>query len=84
MCVQVLGGHEAPISSLQFNPQKSQLISCGWDKTLRVWSVFTEKGGCETTHLSADGVLAAIDAECVYVWYLVCLQLFFVCVQFTV
>jgi periodic tryptophan protein 2 len=57
--LEVLGGHEAPISSLQFNPQKSQLISCGWDKTLRVWSVFTEKGGCETTHLSADALAVA-------------------------
>eukprot|EP00301_Raphidiophrys_heterophryoidea_P021958 c6227_g1_i1.p1 GENE.c6227_g1_i1~~c6227_g1_i1.p1 ORF type:complete len:913 (+),score=249.92 c6227_g1_i1:32-2740(+) len=38
--VDVLSGHEGPVSCIAFNPINGKLASSSWDKTVRVWSVF--------------------------------------------
>jgi len=42
--LEVLEGHEAPVSSLTFSPAQSQktlLASASWDHTVKVWDVFS-------------------------------------------
>lgn len=55
LCLQILSGHEGPVSGLAFSPVRAALASCSWDKTLRLWSVFEERGGSDVVQLSADG-----------------------------
>ena len=43
------------MSGLAFSPVRATLASCSWDRTLRLWSVFDERGGSDTVQLSADG-----------------------------
>ncbi|KAJ1730384.1 U3 snoRNP protein, partial [Coemansia biformis] len=38
--LDVLSGHEAPISGLAFRPDGLSLASSSWDSTVRVWDVF--------------------------------------------
>ncbi|KAJ1998230.1 U3 snoRNP protein, partial [Coemansia sp. S85] len=38
--LDVLSGHEGPISGLVFRPDGLSLASSSWDKTVRVWDVF--------------------------------------------
>ena len=46
--LDVLPGHEAPISSIVFNPIRPVLASGSWDKTVRIWDIFDNKGAPET------------------------------------
>merc|ERR1719272_731899 len=39
--LDVLVGHEAPIAALAFSPAQSILASVSWDKTARLWDVFS-------------------------------------------
>ena len=45
--LDILAGHEAPISGLSFTPITSLLASCGWDGNIIIWDVFTGKGQVE-------------------------------------
>jgi periodic tryptophan protein 2 len=39
--LDVFSGHQAPVSSLLFNPVHSVLVSGSWDKTVRMWEVYS-------------------------------------------
>ena len=52
---QLLTGHEGPVSSLAFCPSRALLVSGSWDKTVRLWDVFEQKGNIETLVHIADG-----------------------------
>ncbi|KAL1551424.1 U3 snoRNP protein [Salvia divinorum] len=45
--LDVLSGHEGPVHGLMFSPNTSLLASSSWDKTVRLWDVFSGKGGVE-------------------------------------
>jgi len=40
--LEVLSGHEGPVSCLSFSPIKSILASGSWDNTVRLWDVYTQ------------------------------------------
>lgn len=52
--LEVLAGHEGPISSLAFSSNKSFLASGSWDKTVKLWDIFESKGAKETLRFSSD------------------------------
>ncbi|XP_037686667.1 periodic tryptophan protein 2 homolog isoform X2 [Choloepus didactylus] len=54
--LEVLSGHEAPISGLCFNPMKSILASSSWDKTVRLWDMFDSWRAKETLALTSDAL----------------------------
>ena len=43
------------MSSVSFSPSRSLLVSGSWDKTLRLWDVFEQKGNVENLTHPADG-----------------------------
>ncbi|XP_053398750.1 periodic tryptophan protein 2 homolog [Mercenaria mercenaria] len=52
--LEVLAGHEGPVSSLSFSPTETLLASGSWDKTVKLWDVFENKGAKETLGVSSD------------------------------
>ncbi len=54
-CLQLLTGHEGPISALVFCPSRALLVSGAWDKTVRLWDVFEGKENTETLPFTSDG-----------------------------
>ena len=46
-CVQKLEGHSSGVSSAQFSPDGTNIVSASGDETVRVWSVAT--GECVQT-----------------------------------
>ncbi|KAL4246695.1 WD repeat PWP2 family protein, partial [Abortiporus biennis] len=61
--LDVLTGHEAPISSLAFSPTGNLLASGSWDKTVRVWTVFGRSRAVEPYQLSADVLAVAFRPD---------------------
>jgi len=63
--LDILSGHEAPISGLAFGRNNTQttLVSCSWDKTLRTWSLFDSQGSRETFVLSTDALSCAVRPD---------------------
>ncbi|XP_049865183.1 periodic tryptophan protein 2 homolog [Pectinophora gossypiella] len=56
--LDVLGGHEAPVSCLSFSPTlaSSRLASASWDKTVRLWNCIESSTDCETVQLTSDAL----------------------------
>ncbi|XP_026333616.1 periodic tryptophan protein 2 homolog isoform X1 [Hyposmocoma kahamanoa] len=56
--LDVLGGHEAPVSSLSFSPTlaSSRLASASWDKTVRLWNCIESSSDCEIVRLTSDAL----------------------------
>lgn len=46
--LDVFAGHEGPISSLAFSPIDGILASASWDKSIKIWEVFSRDSSPET------------------------------------
>ncbi|KAJ3732921.1 WD40-repeat-containing domain protein [Lentinula guzmanii] len=58
--LDILTGHEAPVSTLEFCPEgTNQLASGSWDRSVRVWSVFGRSRAHEAFTLNADVLVLA-------------------------
>lgn len=59
--LEILTGHEGPVSSIKFSPSNNTLYSCSWDNTARIWNLF-EGPKCtrEIIKLGADALDLAI------------------------
>jgi periodic tryptophan protein 2 len=38
--LEIMAGHEAPVSGMVFSPASGLLVSSSWDKTVRTWDLF--------------------------------------------
>eukprot|EP00698_Gefionella_okellyi_P013776 TRINITY_DN3791_c0_g1_i1.p1 TRINITY_DN3791_c0_g1~~TRINITY_DN3791_c0_g1_i1.p1 ORF type:complete len:848 (-),score=140.28 TRINITY_DN3791_c0_g1_i1:1180-3519(-) len=54
--LDVLSGHQGPISSLVFSPTQPLLASTSWDKTVKLWDVFEGHGNTDTFTLNGDAL----------------------------
>ncbi|XP_023282855.1 periodic tryptophan protein 2 homolog [Seriola lalandi dorsalis] len=54
--LEVLGGHEGPVSCLCFSPVQSILASASWDRTVRLWDMLDSWQVKETLSLTSDGL----------------------------
>ncbi|KII87643.1 hypothetical protein PLICRDRAFT_162405 [Plicaturopsis crispa FD-325 SS-3] len=62
--LDVLAGHEGPISSLAFSPSgANQLASGSWDHTVRIWNVFGRSHAVEPLALSSDVLSVAFRPD---------------------
>lgn len=52
--LDVLSGHEGPVSSLSFSPLGDRLVSSSWDKSIRVWDVYGRSSNVEPFRLNSD------------------------------
>eukprot|EP00163_Fabomonas_tropica_P028954 TRINITY_DN602_c0_g1_i6.p1 TRINITY_DN602_c0_g1~~TRINITY_DN602_c0_g1_i6.p1 ORF type:complete len:387 (+),score=77.69 TRINITY_DN602_c0_g1_i6:135-1295(+) len=61
--LDVLSGHQGPISSLMFDPAQGTLASGSWDKTVRLWNVYNSKSNPESLVLNADVLAVAFRPD---------------------
>lgn len=52
--LDTLGGHEGPISCLAFGTENSVLASSSWDKTIRIWNIFSRSQQVEPIEVEHD------------------------------
>ncbi|KAG5933155.1 hypothetical protein E4U53_001075 [Claviceps sorghi] len=58
-----LSGHEGPVSALAFSPNGDSLVSGSWDRTARIWSIFSRTQTSEPLQLQADVLDVAIRPD---------------------
>lgn len=58
-----LSGHEGPISTLAFAPNGGSLVSGSWDRTVRIWDVFSRTQTSEPLQLQADVLSVAVRPD---------------------
>ncbi|KAG5646726.1 hypothetical protein DXG03_002408 [Asterophora parasitica] len=62
--LDVLSGHEGPVSSLVFSPSgANQLASGSWDKTVHVWNVFGRSRAVEPLTVTSDVLALAFRPD---------------------
>jgi periodic tryptophan protein 2 len=52
--LDILTGHEGPVTALAFSPTGNFVASGSWDKSVRVWTVYGRSGAVEPFMLSSD------------------------------
>ncbi|KAG5874047.1 hypothetical protein JTB14_034623 [Gonioctena quinquepunctata] len=63
--LEMLSGHEGPVSSLAFCPTLTgtTMVSVSWDKTLKIWDAIEKGSAHETIDLTADGICVAFKPD---------------------
>ncbi|KAJ8942237.1 hypothetical protein NQ318_003084 [Aromia moschata] len=63
--LEILAGHEGPVSGLAFSPiiTSTMMVSVSWDKTLRIWDAIEKGSAHETIDLPADGICVAFKPD---------------------
>ncbi|TIB05736.1 hypothetical protein E3P96_00955 [Wallemia ichthyophaga] len=54
--MDVMSGHEGPVSGLSFGPGGAQLASSSWDRTIRVWDIFRRARTVEPYSINSDAL----------------------------
>lgn len=62
--LEILSGHEAPVTGLAFDPSGSGLLaSTSWDRSVRLWEVFRRSQHTESMSLSSEGLALAFRPD---------------------
>ena len=62
--LEILSGHEAPVTGLAFDPSGSGLLaSTSWDRSVRLWEVFQRSQSTETMPISSEGLALAFRPD---------------------
>ena len=63
--LEILSGHEGPVSSIRFSPSPSSstLASASWDKTLRIWNALSVSSSSEAVQILSDATAVAFRPD---------------------
>uniref|UniRef100_A0A8D8SE18 Periodic tryptophan protein 2 homolog n=1 Tax=Cacopsylla melanoneura TaxID=428564 RepID=A0A8D8SE18_9HEMI len=63
--LEVLSGHEGPVSCVEFSPVLSStgMVSVSWDKTVKLWNAVETSTQHETIHLTSDALCVAYKPD---------------------
>ncbi|KAI5968728.1 PWP2 [Candida margitis] len=62
--LDTLTGHEGPISCLSFGQENSVLASASWDKTVRIWNIFSRNQTVEPIEVQSDVLSICMRPDC--------------------
>lgn len=61
--LDILAGHQGPVSSLAFSPVGNELASGSWDKSVRLWNAFGRSRAVEPFQMNADVLAIAFRPD---------------------
>ena len=61
--LDILAGHQGPVTSLAFSPESAALASGSWDKTVRLWDVYDGRGQTEVLPHAHDVLAVAFRPD---------------------
>jgi periodic tryptophan protein 2 len=61
--LDILSGHEGPVSSLSFSPTGNLLASGSWDKSVRLWNVYGRSRAVEPFQFGAEVLALAFRPD---------------------
>jgi periodic tryptophan protein 2 len=61
--LDVLSGHEGPISSLSYSTASGLLASSSWDKTVKLWDLYGDGAATETLRHNSDALAVAFRPD---------------------
>ncbi|CUM66044.1 uncharacterized protein PRCAT00003698001 [Priceomyces carsonii] len=61
--LDMLTGHEGPVSCLTFGSESSILASASWDKTIRVWDIFGRSQQVEPIEITSDALCLSMRPD---------------------
>ncbi|KAF9653496.1 WD repeat protein [Thelephora ganbajun] len=61
--LEILSGHEGPVSSLSFSPTGNLLASGSWDKSVRLWNVYGRSRAVEPFQFGAEVLALAFRPD---------------------
>jgi WD40 repeat protein len=61
--LQVLSGHEGPVTTLAFSPKEPVLASGSWDHTIKFWDVYKSCTATETIETPSDTLALAFRPD---------------------
>ena len=62
--LDIMAGHTGPVSSIAFSPSGANVLATvSWDKTIRVWNVFSRTRTVEPFSLNSDGLALAFRPD---------------------
>ena len=61
--LDILAGHQGPVTSLCFSPESSLLASGSWDKTVRLWDVYDGRGQTDVLPHAHDVLAVAFRPD---------------------
>lgn len=61
--LDALAGHEGPVLALAFGAESSVLASASWDKTIRIWNIFSRTQTTEPIEVEHDTLALAVRPD---------------------
>lgn len=61
--LDVLSGHEGPVSALSYSTASGLLASCSWDKTAKLWDLYGDGAATETLKHNSDALAVAFRPD---------------------
>ncbi|XP_053561685.1 periodic tryptophan protein 2 homolog [Bombina bombina] len=61
--LDILAGHEGPVSSVAFNPWRSLLATASWDKTVRLWDMADSWRTTETLGIGSEALVVTFRPD---------------------
>ena len=61
--LDILSGHQGPVTSLSFSPESALLASGSWDKSVRLWDVYEGRGQTDVLPHAHDVLAVAFRPD---------------------
>ena len=61
--LDILAGHQGPVTSLAFSPESTVLVSGSWDKSVRLWDVYEGRGQTDVLPHAHDVLAVAFRPD---------------------